>query len=181
MSIWIWYLNYIGKWGWTLSTYPPEIEQEMKKFYQTLSEKDKRRYAAVEALKLGHGGITYVATVLGCCHNTIRTGIDELKHLPEDSGDNRRIRKPGGGRKPYDVTYPDIDKKFLAVVSQYTAGDPMDDTIRWTNLSPQEIAERLAQQHGIEVSVTVARQLLAKHGYRRRKIQKNNNENGSRS
>ena len=57
----------------------------------------------------------------------------------------------------------------------------MDDTIRWTNLSPQEIAERLAQQHGIEVSVTVARQLLAKHGYRRRKIQKNNNENGSRS
>ena len=52
----------------------------------------------------------------------------------------------------------------------------MDETVRWTNLSPQEIADRLAQQHGLEVSVTVTRKLLDKHGYRRRKIQKNDHE-----
>jgi hypothetical protein len=56
----------------------------------------------------------------------------------------------------------------------------MDAAIRWTNLSPQEIANGLAQQHGIEVSVTVTRKLLAKHGYRRRKIQKNDHEDHSR-
>ena len=58
----------------------------------------------------------------------------------------------------------------------HTAGDPMDETVRWTNLSPQEIADRLVQRHGIEVSVTVTRKLLDKHGYRRRKIQKNDHE-----
>ena len=39
-----------------MQPYPLEIEQAMKKYYATLSEKDRRRYAAVEALKLGHGG-----------------------------------------------------------------------------------------------------------------------------
>lgn len=163
-----------------MQTYSHEIEREMRKFHQTLSEKDKRRYAAIEARKLGHGGIVYIASVLGCHRSTVSAGLEELHQLDEEPGDESRIRKPGGGRKPYDVTYPDIDDKFLAVVSEHTAGDPMDAAIRWTNLSPQEIADRLAQQQGIEVSVTVTRQLLAKHGYRRRKIQKNDHENRSR-
>ena len=37
--------------------YSNSIESEMKKFYKSLSEKDKRRYAAIEAHKLGWGGI----------------------------------------------------------------------------------------------------------------------------
>jgi hypothetical protein len=159
-----------------LKPYSDEIEQAMKKFYQTLSEKDKRRYAAVEALKLGHGGMVYLADVLGCHRSTINTGMAELKTLAEDRGDAQRIRKPGGGRKPYAETWPDIDAKFVDVISEYTAGDPMDETVRWTNLSPQEIADRLVERHGIEVSVTVTRKLLDKHGYRRRKIQKNDHE-----
>lgn len=155
-----------------MKPYSTEIEQAMKKFYQTLSEKDKRRYAAVEALKLGHGGLVYVAAVLGCHRSTITAGIAELKTLAEASGDAQRIRKPGGGRKPYEKTWPDIDAKFLDVISAYTAGDPMNEAVRWTNLSPREIADRLAQRHGLEVSVTVTRKLLDKHGYRRRKLQK---------
>jgi len=155
-----------------LKPYSFEIEQEMKKFYQTLSEKDKRRYAAVEAVKLGHGGIVYLASVLGCHRSTISTGIEELKGLPAGSVYDHRIRKAGGGRKPYEETHPAIDEKFLDVIAEYTAGDPMDETIYWTNLSPREIAEQLDQKHGIKVSVTVTRKLLDKHGYRRRKIQK---------
>ena len=159
-----------------MDCYSNEIEHEMKKFYQTLSEKDKRRYAAIEARKLGHGGIVYIAGVLDCHRSTISAGIEELQELSEDSGYDQRIRKPGGGRKSYEVTCPDIDEKFLDVISGYTAGDPMDETIRWTNLSPRAIADRLADHHGIEVSVTVTRKLLDKHGYRRRKIQKNDDE-----
>ncbi len=155
-----------------MEPYPSEIEQDMRKFYQTLSEKDKRRYAAVEAQKLGHGGIQYVAGVLGCHRSTISSGIEELKELPEDVGYERRVRKLGGGRKSYEETWPEIDEKFLEVISEYTAGDPMNAEVRWTNLSPQEIADRLAEQHDIQVSVTVTRKLLDKHDYRRRKIQK---------
>ena len=125
-----------------LKPYPSEIEQEMKRFYQTLSERDKRRYAAIEAHKLGYGGINYVAKILGCHRSTIRAGKAELKELPEDSVYDHRIRKPGGGRKSYEETWPDIDAQFLDVISEYTAGDPMDETVRWTNLSPQEIADR---------------------------------------
>ena len=47
------------------------IENEIKKFYNTLSEKAKRLYAAVEALKIGHGGISYIARIVGCNRKTV--------------------------------------------------------------------------------------------------------------
>ena len=81
--------------------YPPEIEADIKKFYQTLSEKDKRRYVAIEALKLGHGGIIYIAGVVGCNRDTVNEGIKEFRELPSDSDYEKRIRKQGGGRKSY--------------------------------------------------------------------------------
>lgn len=37
--------------------YESDIERKMQRLYATLSEKDRRRYAAIEAAKLGHGGI----------------------------------------------------------------------------------------------------------------------------
>lgn len=45
--------------------YRPGIEQAMKKYYATLGEKDRRRYAAVEAMKLGNDGVKYIAQLLG--------------------------------------------------------------------------------------------------------------------
>lgn len=155
-----------------IKPYPAELEAEMKKFYQTLTEKDKRRYAAIEAMKLGHGGIVYVANVVGCDRDTVSEGIKELKRMTSDSVDAKGIRRAGGGRKSYEESHPDIDEQFLDVIAEYTAGDPMNEQIRWTNLTAQEIADRLVERHDIAVSVTVTKQLLDKHGYRRRKIQK---------
>jgi hypothetical protein len=155
-----------------MTPYALSIEREMKKFYSTLSEKDKRRYAAIEALKLGQGGMVYIARVLGCDRKTIAKGVKELKALPEHSGDEHRIRTAGGGRKRYDETFAEIDAAFLEVVKDYTAGDPMNEQVLWTNLPPREIADRLAEAHGIRVGVKVIRKLLKKHNYRRRKAQK---------
>ncbi len=73
--------------------YSDGIERDMKTFYDSLSEKDRRRYAAIEAAKLGHGGIDYIATVLGCDPKTIRHGQRELETLPPDT--RERIRKKG--------------------------------------------------------------------------------------
>jgi len=84
----------------------------------------------------------------------------------------RRIRNPGGGRKPYNVSHPDIDAKFLKVLKYHTAGDPMDDTVLWTNLHPAQIAELMYAEFGLKVSKTVVQKLLKKHNYRRRKAQK---------
>ena len=78
--------------------YTSDVEVIMRAFYETLSEKDRRRYAAVEARRLGHGGITYVARVFDCSERTIERGLVELAELPHDPAVGR-IRRPGGGRK----------------------------------------------------------------------------------
>lgn len=80
------------------SGYAPETESRVRGFYQTLSEKDQRRYVAVEALRLGFGGIEYLAGVLGCSRKTIERGLAELDELPHDPAAGR-IRRPGAGRK----------------------------------------------------------------------------------
>ena len=156
-----------------MKRYDPSTEQTMKRFYGTLSEKERRRYAGVEAVKLGHGGISYISQLLGCHRNTVAQGIEEVTGLPPDSQPEDGVRQAGGGRKRVEVTYPDLDEKFLAVLKQHTAGDPMDESVRWTNLTHRERAEKLAEEHQLQVSQPVIGQLLKKHHYRRRKAQKN--------
>jgi hypothetical protein len=73
--------------------YPAETERMMRRLFEWLSEKDRRRYAAVEAAKFGHGGVEYVAQVLGCDPQTIRQGREELAG-PEDPAAGR-VRKKG--------------------------------------------------------------------------------------
>ena len=73
-------------------------EVHMRHFFETLSEKDRRRYAAVEAYRIGHGGIAYISELLGCSTKTISRGIDELDQLQDDPAAGR-VRLPGAGRK----------------------------------------------------------------------------------
>lgn len=155
-----------------MEPYPPEVEETMRRFYSSLNEKDRRRFAGFEALRFGRGGRSYIARVLGCSRNTVSKGAREVSGLPKREVE-RRIRKAGGGRKPYSVTWgARLDEKFLEVLREHTAGDPMDETVRWTNLTPGEIVEALREDHGIVVSKHVVRKLLKKHNYRRRKAQK---------
>ncbi len=62
-----------------MEKYPENIEYSMQYLYLSLSEKDKRHYAAVEAEKLGHGGINYIAKLFNCSRQTIYDGLAELK------------------------------------------------------------------------------------------------------
>ena len=152
-----------------MNSYPSKVEQQMQQFYHSLSEKDRRRYAAIEAVKLGWGGITYISQLFGCDYYTIRFGIEELD---DPSAMNLKgIRRSGGGRKSAFETIQGLDEAFLRVIAQYTAGSPMDEQLKWTNLTRVEIAQ-LLKEEGITVSVTVVDQLLEKHNYRQRKAQK---------
>jgi hypothetical protein len=74
--------------------YGMQVERMMKRLYRSLSEKDRRRYAAVEAAKLGHGSVDYVARLLGCDAKTIGQGRMDLE-LEEDPAADR-VRKKGG-------------------------------------------------------------------------------------
>jgi hypothetical protein len=75
--------------------YPAAIERQMVHFYQSLSEKDRGRYAAVEAAKLGHGGMAYIARLFGCKVDTIDRGNEDVEQLPQGEAAGR-VRKKGG-------------------------------------------------------------------------------------
>jgi DNA invertase Pin-like site-specific DNA recombinase len=82
------------------SFYPASVELQMQTHYGHLSEKDRRHYGAIEALKLGHGGKTYIASLFGMSKKTLYKGLSELTNealygeIP--IGKQRRL---GGGRK----------------------------------------------------------------------------------
>ena len=77
-----------------VAEFDKETEGRMRDFFESLNEKDRRRYAGLEASKLGHGGITYISEVLGCDRKTVNRGMDEILVPPEE--DPSRIRKKGG-------------------------------------------------------------------------------------
>lgn len=78
--------------------YPETVEQHMVRLYEALSEKDRRRYAAVEAEKLGHGGVQYIAELFDCDPHTIHHGARDIEQLPEDEAAGR-VRKKGGPKE----------------------------------------------------------------------------------
>ena len=81
-----------------MQAYSEPIERQMSNFYGSLSEKDRRRYAAVEAAKLGHGGQVYLGRLFGCDPDTIAVGVQEVKNLPSDAAAGR-VRKKGRAKE----------------------------------------------------------------------------------
>ncbi|MBL0722018.1 MAG: hypothetical protein JJV88_05505, partial [Sulfurovum sp.] len=120
------------------------------------AEKDRRRYAGIEATKLGHGGIIYICKIFQCDYSGVSRGQKELTTPLERN--NKRQREEGGGRKSILLTREGIDEAFLEVIADSIAGSPMDETIKWTNLSRKEIRNRLAEK-SFEVDVDIVRQL----------------------
>jgi hypothetical protein len=149
--------------------YSEEIEEQMRKFYGKLSEKEKRRYAALEAGKFGYGGQKYICGLLGCSPTTLRVGREELLNGSETS--DQGVRRPGGGRKKIREKIEGIDEKFLEIVKENTAGSPMNEEVKWTNLGLRGISKAFKEK-GYEISEHVVKQLLKKHKYIKRKMQK---------
>jgi len=81
-----------------MERYTSDIERWMSNFYDSLSEKDRRRYAAVEAAKLGHGGKAYIARLFGCDPDIIAVGRADVEQLPDDLAEGR-IRKKGRSKE----------------------------------------------------------------------------------
>jgi hypothetical protein len=78
----------------------PKLAQEEAKaaillFCSILDEKQRRLYAGLESLKLGHGGDVYIASLLGMDPHTVARGRQELMGGDFDSDG---IRTEGGGR-----------------------------------------------------------------------------------
>lgn len=62
-----------------MQRYSKVIESDMLYVYTQMDEKVQRQYAAIEALKLGHGGINYISSLFGISEKTVSRGIEEIK------------------------------------------------------------------------------------------------------
>ncbi len=73
--------------------YSLAVEGHMKHFFESRSQKDRRRYAAVEAVKLGHGGVEYTSLASSAViRRPLSTAARTLADLPVDEAEGR-VRK----------------------------------------------------------------------------------------
>ena len=91
-----------------MDVYTPGVERVMTRLFDSLGEKDRRRYAAVEAAKFGKGGLAYISRVLGVDPSTIR-------HT-ESTGTGRRSTKATGSSMLSNAT--------LTIASSTTCSPP---------------------------------------------------------
>jgi len=138
------------------------VRQKYEVLAPLLHEKARRRWAAVEALSLGRGGISTVAEATGLSRPTIRKGIAELQRTPPD-GDESTIRAPGGGRPSLSTTDRLLLRDLKHLVDPTTRGDPMSPLL-WTCKSTRNLAEALGERGHAVSHQTVAR-LLDLLGY----------------
>jgi hypothetical protein len=63
------------------AAYSPTTEEAMRHLFDSLNERDRRFYAAAEAVKLGRGGLLYLTHLFDCDPKTIRRGMRERQQL----------------------------------------------------------------------------------------------------
>ena len=80
-----------------------ELKAAIFLFFCLLDERQRRLYAGIESLKLGHGGDQRMAELLGLDEHTVARGRREL--LARDIQEER-IRAEGGGRSKVEKKHP---------------------------------------------------------------------------
>src|SRR5688572_11734822 len=100
--------------------------QEMAPF---LNEQSRRRFVALEAQALGHGGVCLMARISGLARSTIYHGLSDIRH--NVSAPPGRVRKEGGGRKKKASQDTTLVVDLKSLVEPVTRGDPMQPLL-WT-------------------------------------------------
>lgn len=127
---------------------------------QELNEIQWRHFLALEALRIGQGGINQVMEATGVSWQTIKNGIEEIE------GGNlyhpgSRIRKVGGGRKKLSFLTPELPA--LVEKTADPKGNPMS-TIRWTTYSMEHIANAV-KNFGHTISPMSVYRILKAKGF----------------
>jgi transposase len=140
------------------------IQQKFQSLQWVMDERTRRLWAATEAAALGHGGIRAVAAATGLSRTTVRAGLKELEALPAREAEfERRVRRPGGGRKRLTEKDRKLGQALEAMVDPTTRGDPQAP-LRWTCKSTRKLADELARR-GHPVSDRTVSRLLQALGY----------------
>ncbi len=150
--------------------YTNVVEQKMREVFVSMTEKNRRRYAGIEAFKFNcHGSVAYLSRVFGCSEELVTRGMRELDELANDPAGSR-IRAPGGGRKKIEELHPEITDQVEVSLQNRTAGDPMRSDAKYTDRTASEISREVSRD--MFVSADIVRRIFKNLGYGRRKIAK---------
>ena len=141
------------------------VRQKYDSLSMLMDERMRRQWAAAEAMSLGWGGVSCVATATGLARNTVALGLRELQersaHPP--AVPSPRTRMAGGGRKPITEVSPGIDDALDRLVDPMTRGHP-ESPLRRTCKSTRKLAAELVRQ-GFAVSDRTVAGLLRAADY----------------
>jgi transposase len=126
-----------------------------------LNEQSRRRFVALEAQALGHGGVSVMARISGLARSTIYQGLSDIRN--RISAPSGRIRQEGGGRKNKATEDPTLVSDLKVILDAVTRGDPTQPLL-WTSRSLRNLVSELAKQ-GHKVCPTVLGDLLRGLGY----------------
>ena len=86
-----------------LEVSPDELKAAILLFYGLLDEQQRRLFAGLESIRLGHGGDTLLGDFLGLDAHTVARGRQQLLDRDVVGG---RTRRYGGGRPPTEKKRP---------------------------------------------------------------------------
>jgi Rhodopirellula transposase DDE domain len=138
-----------------------DARKRYRKMAPVLNEQSLRRFVALEAQALGHGGVSLMARISGLARSTIYHGLSDIRD--KVSAPPGRVRKPGGGRKRKSSEDPTLVVDLESLVEPATRGDPMQPLL-WTTRSLRNLVNGLAKK-GHKVCPTVVGNLLRDMGY----------------
>jgi Rhodopirellula transposase DDE domain len=138
-----------------------DARKRYRKMAPVLNEQSLRRFVALEAQALGHGGVSLMARISGLARSTIYHGLSDIRN--KVSAPPGRVRKPGGGRKRKSSEDPTLVVDLESLVEPATRGDPMQPLL-WTTRSLRNLVNGLAKK-GHKVCPTVVGNLLRDMGY----------------
>jgi Rhodopirellula transposase DDE domain len=121
-----------------------------------LDERDRRLFAANEAMAHGHGGVMAVSAATGLARSTINRGIREVCSNRNEVV--KRVRRPGAGRKTAVTHQPGLPAALETLIEDAIRGDPCSP-LRWVSRSQRHLVKALAEQ-GFRASQWVVAKLL---------------------
>src|SRR3954470_1659130 len=132
-----------------------ELEQKYASLFPHLNERQQHLVAAVDAERLGRGGVTLVSRASGFSRPTVYRALQDLHQTPLPV---ERVRRSGAGRKKAVEHDPQLVPALEALIDPETRGDPMSP-LRWTCKSTRQLAHLLTER-GHPVSHTQVAVLL---------------------
>lgn len=121
-----------------------------------LDERDRRLFAANEAMAHGYGGVMAASAATGLARSTINRGIREVCSNRKEVVN--RVRRLGAGRKTAVTHQPGLPAALETLIEDAIRGDPCSP-LRWVSRSQRHLVKALAEQ-GFRASQWVVAKLL---------------------